>query len=153
MALLLTTTSFNAACVASVASAAHQRAGQHRAAVDDVPAFLDRFERGIETGERELGQEAKRAEVDAEDQRSRLRHGARRGKQRAVAAEDQGQSGRRVADIAARNHVRCREIFGTLSVDHDRVARALQPFFKRRQHLATIPDVRLGDDGNGLLAG
>jgi hypothetical protein len=129
---------------------ADERTGQHRAAVDDVVTLLNRFQRCIEAGEWDFGEEPQRAQVDAEDERSEAGNGARRGKQRAVSAQHQCQIRSKLAEIAAGHDFRPGMIGGAFVIHDDLVVVRLQPFFERWQNFRQLGTVGFGDDADRL---
>jgi hypothetical protein len=102
----------------------------------------------VEIGQAHFGQEAQVAQIDAENGRAGCRKDARHGKQRAVAAQNDHQSGRVCRHLRALHHWAAEVYLAGLLVEQRLVAALAQPGDQLRQQPGELFLLRLADNRN-----
>ena len=105
------------------------------------------FEGGVELGERDLGEEAEGAEVHAEDRCGGAGEGAGRGKESAVATEDDDEVGLVLWEIKARDALSARDVGSAVGVEEVAVVARFEPRDEVAQDSREFGLLGLGDDG------
>ena len=124
--------------------------GAHEAAgVDDGGTGDPGFEGGVELGEGDFGEEAERAEVDAEDGGVRVGKGASDGEKGAIATQRDGNGGLVIRHIVALDGlIVAMEVEGALRVKDRDEALSVEPEDELGEDEFELWLLRLGDDGS-----
>ena len=122
--------------------------GVHHAADFDLGAVVaPGFEGGVEVGERDLGEEAEGAEVDAEDGGGGAGEGAGRGEEGAVAAEDDDEVRLVLWQVDAFDGVGRVDVGCAVGVEQIVVVACFEPRDEIAQDAGDFRLLGFGDDG------